>query len=581
MVLALDDDDLEEAAVLARRATEGQVEPLTWRTRNRLAAAQQIVAELRAEGSADRDAIIARLRRAACVSELEDTEWAALVDYLIALHLARESDRRLGPGRGTLQRFYASLSLIPDERTYRLRDIATRRLIGTLDERFVLTQILAQPEEIFLLHGRTWKVVEHREGELLVEGVQELGQEPRWVGEDIPVPFDVAQEIGESRRTGSFDPYPISPVDRQRLERRRSEAIATGSLATDRRVTISARARLVVFGACFGTRTNETLALAVAGVLTSRLGARVELASVEPTWFVLELPIALDDPALVDAFRLEPADLRPLVERLVPSGFDYRWVFLNVARKLGVLPTSSDPRDLRTLDPLLQASQTSPLGEEALEKTLHDRYDIDHAVEVLRRVRSGAIEVVASAPSALTDGPLERLRWRAVPDVPPPTLLKAIRERLENEALTLVCLRCGFVRTTTARSLPGGRREPLPPLPRRPVGRSLTAARGRHRAVVPLREEAPTRATRVPPTGRARRERPLGTDTEALVRSGYTSAELLAHHGERALLALAARGVGPETARRLLARLYRNDDAFFTEILRAERAYARTRAFWD
>ncbi|MGA8537051.1 MAG: DEAD/DEAH box helicase, partial [Thermoplasmata archaeon] len=37
-VLALDDDDLEEAAVLARRADEGLVEPAAWRTRNRLAA---------------------------------------------------------------------------------------------------------------------------------------------------------------------------------------------------------------------------------------------------------------------------------------------------------------------------------------------------------------------------------------------------------------------------------------------------------------------------------------------------------------------------------------------------------------
>jgi len=580
IVLALDDDDLEEAAVLARRATEGLVEPVGWRTRNRLAAAQQIVAELRAEGPADRAGIVSRLRRAASVSDLTDREWHDLVDYLIALHLARESDRRLGPGRGTLRRFYASLSLIPDERTYRLRDIASRRIIGTLDERFVLTQILAQPEEIFLLHGRTWKVVEHREGELLVEGVQELGQEPRWAGEDIPVPFDVAQEIGQLRRTGSFAGYPVSAQDRERLERRRSEALSTDSLATDRRVTVSARGRLVVVGACFGTRTNETLAIAVAGVLTARLGARVELASVEPTWFVLELPVALDDAALVGAFAIDPETLSPLVERLVPTGFDYRWVFLNVARKLGVLPASADPRDLRTLDPLLQAARTSPLGEEALEKTLHDRYDLAHAVEVLERVRSGAIEVVPCAPSALTDGPLERLRWRAVPDVPPPTLLKAIRERLENESLTLVCLRCGFVRTTTARRY------------RTEGGSRCLLCRGALSAVLsPRREDDIERLSRYAKkrrrvstglgAGRARKERPPSSEVEALVRSGYTSAELLAHHGDRALLALAARGIGPDTARRLLARLYRSEDAFFTEVLRAERAYARTRAFWD
>jgi ATP-dependent helicase Lhr and Lhr-like helicase len=579
-VLALDDDDLEEAAVLARRADSGLIEPVSWRTRNRLAAAQQVIATLRAEGSVVAEELIAVLRRAAAVADLDPSEWRELLDYLVGLGLARWSEGRLASGRGTLSRFYAALSLIPDERTYRLRDIATRRLIGTLDERFVLTQILAQPEEIFLLHGRTWKVVEYREGELLVETVQEIGQEPRWAGEDLPVPFDVAQEIGAQRREGGFDRYPLPPGDRARLEDRRVTALTAGAVATDRRVTVTARGRLVVYGACFGTRTNETLALATAGLLTARLGARVELAAVEPTWFVLELPIAVDDATLVDAFRIDPTSLRPLVERLVPTGLDYRWVFLAVARKLGVIPASADPRDLRTLEPLLGASRTNPLGEEVLEKTLHDRYDVVHAEEVLRRVRSGAIEVVATAPSAFSDGPLTRLEWRSVPDVPPPTLLRAVRERLEKEPLALVCLRCGFTRTTT------------PARYRAEGGSRCLLCHGSLSAVIsPRRTEELDRLARYAKRKwrpeakgtprRPHRERPLPRETENLVRAGYTSAELLAHYGERALYALAARGVGPETARRLLMRHYRDDDAFFTEVLRAERAYARNRAFWD
>ncbi len=579
-ILALDDDDLEEAAVLARRADEGRIEPILWRSRNRLAAAQQIVAELRAEGSVDRASLVARFRVAAPVRDLEDAEWDGLIDYLGGLALARASAGALVAGRATLQRFYASLSLIPDGRTYRLRDLASRRLIGTLDERFVLTQILAQPEEIFLLHGRTWKVVEYRDGELLVEEVQELGQEPRWAGEDLPVPFEVAQEIGELRRTGAFDGYPVPPIDRTRLRLRRDDGLASGSLATDRRVTVVPNGRLVVYGACFGTRTNETLALAVAAVLTERLGAQVGVASVEPTWFVLELPIALEPSALVDAFRMEPASLEPLVERLVPSGLDYRWVFLTVARKLGVVGASADPKDLRALEPLLRESGATPLGEEVLEKTLFDRYDLGHARAVLERIRAGEIEVVAAARSAVSDAPLERLRWRVVPDRPPPTLLRAIRERLEKEPLVLVCLRCGFTRTTT------------PQRYRTEGGSRCLVCHGSLSAVLSARREAEIdrlvryaktkwKAERRGAPGRARGPRRPPPETEALVRAGYTSAELLAHHGERALLALAARGVGPDTARRLLARAYRDDEAFLTELVRAERDYARTRAFWD
>jgi ATP-dependent Lhr-like helicase len=579
-VLSLDDDDLEEAAVLARRADAGLIEPVSWRTRNRLAAAQQIVATLRAEGGIESSELLAPMRRAAATADLSDPELDELVGYLAGLGLAKRMDGRVAPGRGTLDRFYSSLSLIPDERTYRLRDIGTRRLIGTLDERFVLTQILAQPEEIFLLHGRTWKVVEYRDGELLVETVQEIGREPRWAGEDLPVPFDVAQEIGKLRREGSLDDYPLSPEDRAHLEERRSPAAASDRIPTDRRVTVTSHGRVVVYGACFGTRTNETLSLATAGLLTARLGARVEVAAVEPTWFVLELPIAVDAPTLVSALSIDPATLRPLVERLVPSGLDYRWVFLAVARKLGVVPASADPRDLRILDPLLAASRSNPLGEEVLEKTLHDRYDLDHATEVLERIREGVIEVVATPPSAFSDGPIERLEWRTVPDLPPPTLLRAVQERLSKEPLTLVCLRCGFVRTTTpARyKAEGGSRCLL-------CHGSLSAVISPRRTeeIDRLSAYAKRKRAREKPAGgkKARRERALPAGTEALVRAGYTSAELVAHYGERALYALAGRGIGPETARRLLMRLYRDDDAFFTEILRAERAYARTRVFWD
>jgi ATP-dependent Lhr-like helicase len=383
------------------------------------------------------------------------------------------------------------------------------------------------------------------------------------------------------RREGTLDVYPIDATDRARLARRREEGERAGTLPTDRRVTVTARGRVVVYGSCFGTRTNDTLALAVAGLLTARLGARTDVAAVEPTWFVLELPVAVDSATLIDAFQIDPETLLPLVERLVPSGLDYRWVFLSIARKLGVIPSSADPRDLRTLEPLLAESRTNPLGEEALEKTLHDRYDVAHAREVLERARAGTLEVVATPPSPLTDGPLERLRWRVLPETPPPTLLKAVRERLANEPLALVCLRCGFVRQTTPGRYQkeGGSRCLL-------CGGSLSAVLSPRREadIERLRTYAKRKwkpAGKRPGKRTSRVERAPSPETEALVRTGYTSAELVAHYGDRALYALAARGIGPDTARRLLSRLYQSDDAFFTELLRAERAYARTRAFWD
>jgi ATP-dependent helicase Lhr and Lhr-like helicase len=572
IVVALDDEDLEEAAVLARRALKGEVEPTTWRTRNRLAAAQQILGTLRAEGTVDPKEVAHRLRHAAALHGLTDSDWRELANYLESLGLVRHAGGRLRSGRGTLDRFYSTLSLIPEERTYRLRDIGTRKVIGTLDERFVMTQVIGQPDLVFLLHGTPWRVVEFRDGELLVEAAAEFGQEPRWVGEELPVPFEAAQEVGRLRREGDYSGYPVTPEARTRLEDRLRGGSPSPHIATDRKVVVQTHGRLVTVGACFGSRTNTTLSLVMSGLLAARLGARVEVLDVEPTWFVLGLPVALDLEALRQSLSIPPDHLETLLDRLVPASLEYRWVFITVARKLGVLPASADVRDLRIVDSLIEQSRSTPLGEEALEKTLHDRHDLDHAREVLERIRAQSLEVVTAPADRWSDRILETLRWQFLPDVPPPTLLKAIRDRLQDEELTLVCLRCGFTRTTTpTRSATDG-------------SRSCRLCHGTLSAVL-----SPRRAEEIAAISKYAREKRKGVlkrkgpsaGLTARLRAAYTSAELLATYGEKALLALAARGIGPDTARRLLARHYRDENALLAEILRAERSYARTRAFWD
>jgi ATP-dependent Lhr-like helicase len=571
LLLSLDEEDLEEGAVLARRALAGEIEPTTWRTRNRLALAQQVLAVLRAEGGAEVRPLFEQLRGAAAAADLTAEEWDELVRYLETLGNLRRDAGHLRPTRGTLSRFYATLSLIPDQKTYRLRDLATRRVIGSLDERFVITQILSEPDLIFLLYGRTWRVVEFREEELLVETVLEIGQEPRWVGEDLPVPFDVAQEIGRMRRTSDLAAYPLAPDARERLAARAALARDQG-VADDRTITLTTSGRIVVLGCCFGSKTNDTLALALAGTLGARLGGRTEILGTEPTWILLGLPVAISPETLGEAIRIPPEELDPLIERLLPSSPEYRYVFLTVARKFGVLPIGADPRALRDLDPLIAASERSPLGQETLEKTLHDRFDLLHAREVLTGIRDGRISLRVAAANALSDAPLARLKWRELPDTPPPTLLKAVGERLKQESLALVCLRCGFRRTITPERFA------------REGGSNCRVCHGALSAVLsPRRVEEVTAVSRYAQKkwkGTAGTRRPSAS-LEPVVRAAYTSAELLAHYGERALLALAARGVGPDTARRLLARPYRSDEEFLTEVLKAERKYARTRAFWD
>jgi len=61
----------------------------------------------------------------------------------------------------------------------------------------------------------------------------------------------------------------------------------------------------------------------------------------------------------------------------------------------------------------------------------------------------------------------------------------------------------------------------------------------------------------------------------------YTNASLVSAHGKKAVYALVARGVGPDTAARILRNLHEDEDAFLRDVLAAEVNYARTRRFWD
>ena len=71
------------------------------------------------------------------------------------------------------------------------------------------------------------------------------------------------------------------------------------------------------------------------------------------------------------------------------------------------------------------------------------------------------------------------------------------------------------------------------------------------------------------------------TEDKKTIKRIMKSANLVKSHGGRAILALAARGVGPDKAAKLLTQQYDDEDEFLADILNAEVTYARTRRFWD
>jgi ATP-dependent Lhr-like helicase len=444
--------------------------------------------------------------------------------------------------------------MIPDEKTYRIRDVSSRAVIGTLDESFVATY--AEPYATFVTRGRTWRVVEVGEDEVIVEQIREIATTPSWVGEEIPVPFEVAQEVGAMRRLRTMELY---PADRGVKEELLSwiEAQGEHALPTDKRVTVEQGDGVIVINCCFGSRVNETLSKLVAGLLMARFGESFGVQT-EPYAIVLETPrnVRASDVAKI-LKETDPSSLGQLMRFLVRSSSYLRWQFLHVAKKFGAVRKGADHKMLN-LSRLVDVFERTPIFEEAVAKTVWESMDLETTELVLRRIQDGSIEVVS--------GPLSRLGKEAIgtrtelmqPQRADRAVLNALRERLEKEEVVLVCMNCRTQRRSTVGHLP-------PKIRCSKCDGVLLAA--------------------IQPYAKAQldilRKGPATEEQKKELRRIYKNANLVMAHGKKAVLALVGRGVGPDTAARILARYQTEEDEFMRDILAAEITYARTKRFWD
>ena len=266
-LLGWESDDIFEAAVIARKAVAGELEPVEWRERPLSVAANQIVMMVHShgalpietitesisgayqfEGWTDQDTIsIGKVLADRWVVRCEDDPsqvpwyrwphdvWQELVTISKKplpeqpklsfdeeptedlANLKFEAPPRFAKGwvsrsGRTRQWVTKHLSMIPDKQSYRVRDAVTRKSLGNVDEAFVLSLNDGGEEEDgrqrrFVMAGRTWIVVDAdpEQSELLVAPVSDQGHAPQWVGELPPTPADVAREAGRLRRLFAID----------------------------------------------------------------------------------------------------------------------------------------------------------------------------------------------------------------------------------------------------------------------------------------------------------------------------------------------------------------------------------------
>ena len=94
--------------------------------------------------------------------------------------------------------YFDNLSMIPVEKQFLVIDESTDSSIGVLDEAFMAEY--GKPGTKFIIRGSPWQIIHATEDKVYVRPVDDpTGSIPSWIGEEIPVPYEIAQELAEIR----------------------------------------------------------------------------------------------------------------------------------------------------------------------------------------------------------------------------------------------------------------------------------------------------------------------------------------------------------------------------------------------
>ncbi|MFB6266974.1 MAG: DEAD/DEAH box helicase, partial [Halodesulfurarchaeum sp.] len=446
-------DDTLEALAIARRAGAGHVEAADIHHGSLDVVANQLVGLVMDGGEVSIRGAYEIITRAYPFRDLNLEDLEAVLRELNRNRLVYldEEAGRIAKSGGTWQYYYQNLSMIPDEETYEVYDIAGGSQVGTLDERFVVN--FAEPGATFIQRGDMWRIAEIDEDEARVEvsPIEDpAGEVPSWVGQEIPVPYEVAQEVGEMQSvaepqlrggagiedvaTEFVGRYPADVETVTGALERSARQIEAGSpMPTAERVVVESEGRSVVVNACVGHKTNETLGRLIAALLGQRTGSSVGM-DVDPYRIELEVPRGVRGSDVAEVLQsTDPDHVAPILELSLKHSETLKFTLSQVAARFGALKRW-EGGDAVSLDRVMAALEDTPIYDEAVREVFHEDLDVARAGDILAAIQSGDIEVVLHGERTPigVDGRSSG-RELLTPENADASVIETVRERIESD----------------------------------------------------------------------------------------------------------------------------------------------------
>lgn len=454
--------------------------------------------------------------------------------------------------------YFENLSTIPNILKFKVFDTVSKKIIGSLDQRFVGDY--GDPGNVFVLRGSQWRILNVDESALKinVEPIRSAGiNVPYWEGENIPVDYMTASKVGMLRTKVQTTSTSIT--------NKVIESIKEGVIPNEKTIVIeSLRTRnTIVMHCCFGTKINSTLSTLISTMLSARTGYLVDTRS-DAYRIVLSSNGRISEQHLLDILR-DQYDLLTVVRASLSGTHNVNWRTWCVAKKFGIVGRESI-YEKRTARFIYEKYSNTALTKEALRELFHDKYDLDKTSDLLKKIKSNEIKIrwiEVEKFSKLAEPILDHTaKYYAAPANIDKGILDLVKTRLLKTKHRLICARCGrWERVVETKEVNGILSCPYC------KSRQITAT-----------YYSDYELSKIIQKKHAGKKISL-EENQRFMRAWKVSS-LLENFGKIALLTLSGFGVGADTGARILRNMV-GEEELYKQIYEAERQYVTTRGFWD
>ncbi len=570
-IIARNEDDVMESAVIAKRALENKLEPTKFHKSALDVLANQIVGYCVDVYGLEWEEIYDLVAGSYFYKDLSEQKFYEVLRFMSNLYYLW-IDEKVKRSKKAWEYYYQNLSTIPDVYNYQVVDTVQSQDVGQLDESFVAEY--GDPGTTFIMKGRSWRILSVDEGKVMVEPVNEVDSAvPAWEGELIPVPKNVARGVGELRtrvkdwideygvdktKDRIMEDYPVSRPAADAITRYVESSL--DEIGDENEILLGKKGKFVVIHSCNGTLANQTLGKFLVSVLMEEKGRSIAMKS-DPYRIMIQgadiqsIKIVLE--------KTDPEDLEMILDDSIENSQLFKWRFIHAAKRFGAIQKRAK-WDRVNIRGIVRSYRDSPIHDEAKREVFQEKLDMEGAKDILKGIREGDIEVKQCEGGKISEkGLSHKFKELMGPEKPKREIFKAFKNRIDNTKMRLICMRCGQYRVTKrVRNLP----EDI---------KCSVCGSGRVTVIKPYEKDKEEVLNKVC------EEREL-SEKESEIRGKMEHvSDLVLTYGREFIKALAGRGVGPKTAIRILAQQKEGEEEFYEAILEKEKEYTRTKKYWS